>query len=86
MTESQKLCKECGEHLSGLVLEKPLKKKMDQMINLLGKVSHRDIIDEVILICLQKEVDAQCLINVLNAGEDEQKKSLQYFFAGYTSK
>ena len=85
MIEKEK-CVECGKKLAACQLERPLFKKMTQIINLWGRVSYRDTVDEVILICLQKEVDAQCLINVLNASKEEQKKSLQYFFAGYTSK
>lgn len=86
MTEAQVLCKKCGEQLSKSRLEIPLKRKMDRIINLFGKISYRDTVDDVIQICLQKEVEVQCLINVLNASEEEQKKSLQYFFAGYNSR
>lgn len=77
---------ECGKQLSAMKTGGPLRIKMNRILNLLGKVSHRDTLDEIIQICLQKEIDVQCLIEALNASEDEQKKSLQYFFAGYNSK
>lgn len=79
-------CTECGKNLRDSQLEWRLKSKMDQIISLLGRVSYRDTVDEAILVCLQKDVNPQCLINVLNASAEEQKKSLQYFFAGYNSK
>lgn len=85
MIEKEK-CIECGKKLAVSRNEKALYTKMTQIMNLWGKISYRDTVDEVILVCLQKEVDVQCLIDVLNASEEEQKKSLQYFFAGYNSK
>ena len=86
MTETQMQCKECGERLASTQIARPHLKKMSRILDQFGKVSYRDTLDNVILICLQAEVDAQCLINAMGDSEEEQKKSLQYFFAGYNSK